>query len=349
MKTKATFLKNINEPLAYTEELLVPELRPGQVLVELAYAGVCHSQLMEVKGKRGEDKYLPHLLGHEGSGVIRAIGSNISKVKVGDRVVIGWIKGDGIEDSGALYVLDGLKINAGGATCFEQFAVVSENRVTALPSDIPLDVAVLFGCALPTGAGIIFNTIKPEDNSTLVIWGLGGIGLSALIASQLFNCEKVIAIDIEKNKLDLALEIGADVVINAKEVDVEKFIFELYPSGVDYAVEATGKAEIIENTFRLIKKGGGLLVFASHPEHGKMIQLDPFDLICGKNIKGSWGGDSNPDKDIPKYCELYRSNKLPIDKLITNSYDLSEVNAALRDLDNRSVNRALLRINPDLQ
>ena len=141
--------------------MLIPSR--GQVLVKLAYSGVCRSQLMEIQGGRGPDAYLPHLLGHEGSGKVIGVGEGVSKVSPGDLVVLGWLKGSGLESGGVQYNCNSLsqKINAGGVTTFNEYALVSENRVVPLPAGVPLDIAVLFGCAVPTGAGIITNDIQP--------------------------------------------------------------------------------------------------------------------------------------------------------------------------------------------
>ncbi|MGB5793484.1 zinc-binding dehydrogenase [Poseidonibacter sp.] len=346
---KAAVLNNTNKPLNI-ENIKFNTLQEGQVLVEIAYSGVCHSQLMEVRGKRGVDAWLPHLLGHEATGIVKNIGAGVSKVQIGDRVVLGWIKGDGIDAACASYTNGDKIINSGKVTTFNEFSVVSENRLVKLDKNIPLDIGVLFGCAIPTGAGIVINEIKPKSNTSIAIFGLGGIGLSSLMATKLFNFEKIIAIDIEDKKLELAKEFGATHVINSKTQDVSKMIQELTSNqGLDYAVEATGLCRIIEIAFKNVKNAGGLCVFASHPQNGDLIKLDPFDLICGKQIKGSWGGDCNPDRDLPKFFELYNQGKLPLEKLLEKRYTLDEINQALNDLENREVTRPLIEINTNLE
>ena len=346
---KAAVLNNTNQPLDI-ENVTFNELQEGQVLVEIAYSGVCHSQLMEVRGKRGEDKWLPHLLGHEATGFVRKIGNGVTKVKEGDKVVLGWIKGEGLNAPCALYDNNGKTINSGQVTTFNEFSVVSENRVTKLDEGIPLDVAVLFGCAIPTGSGIVMNEIKPKENTTIAIFGLGGIGLSALMATKLYKFKKVIAIDIEENKLQLAKEFGATHTINSLNENVDEKIKELTSNeGVDYSVEATGLAKIIEVAFRNVRNNGGLCVFASHPQNGDLIKIDPFDLICGKQIKGSWGGACLPDRDLPKFYNLYKEGTLPLEKLLEKSYTLDEINEAIDDLENRKVTRPLIKINPNLE
>lgn len=348
---KAAVLSRLNHPLEILEGVeYVPPVR-GQVLVQMAYSGVCHSQLMEVRGLRGQDAYLPHLLGHEGTGRVVAVGEGVSKVRPGDLVILGWIKSRGLEAGGVKYRCNCMDqpINAGAVTTFNEYALVSENRVVPLPEGVPLDVGVLFGCAVPTGAGIITNDLKPADGSRLAVFGLGGIGMSALMASQLYRCASVIAIDVSDEKLMLARSFGATHVIDAKTCDPVAEIKNLTGGqGADYAVEASGQVRVIEQAFESVRRGGGVCVFASHPEHGARIAIDPYELICGKQIRGSWGGGSDPDRDIPLFAQLYRDGKLPLEKLISRRYSLEAINEALSDLEGMRVGRPLIEIDPSI-
>ena len=348
---KAAILTNVNKPLIVKSNVKYSPPRRGQVLVKLAYSGVCHSQLMERRGQRGPDIYLPHLLGHEGSGQVISVGEGVHKVSPGDLVVLGWIKGSGLESGGAQYHCDGLAqtINAGGVTTFNEYALVSENRVVPLPPGVPLDIAVLFGCAVPTGAGIITNDLRPIAGSSVAVFGLGGIGMSALMATMLFQCAKVIAIDVSADKLELALSFGATHTIDASTSDPINEIRALTDGlGVDYAVEASGQVKVIEQAFSSIRRSGGVCVFATHPEQGNTISIDPYELICGKQIRGSWGGSSNPDRDIPMFAKLYLEGKLPLEKLITKRYRLENINEALDDLEHRRVGRPLIEIDTSI-
>lgn len=325
------------------EELQVPDLAPGQVLVEVAFSGVCRSQLMEVRGRRGADRWLPHLLGHEGTGTVLDVGQGVTKVVPGDLVVLTWIRCAG-QDAGGARFFDGRQsINAGPVTTFGTHAVVAENRVVRLPEGVPLDVGILFGCALPTGAGMVMNELRPEARSSLAVFGLGGIGLSALMAGGLFGCHPVIAVDVSEDKLEVARLFGATHVINARSHDPIRVIRELTGGrGVDCSVEAAGSTQTIEQAFAVVRKQGGRCLFASHPESGQKICLDPHDLISGKSIAGSWGGASQPDRDVPRLAQLYREGRLPLERLLTRRYKLSEVNEALDDLEAQRVFRPLL-------
>lgn len=342
MQAKAAILCTLGAALKIdTIELPPPEA--GQVTVEVAFSGVCHSQLMEARGKRGDDPYLPHLLGHEGSGTVIAVGEGVTKVNIGDKVVLGWIKGSGMNVAGPKLRQGDHVINAGAVTTFATRTIVSENRLVRLPEGIPMDLAVLFGCAILTGAGIVCNQIKPAPGSTVAVFGLGGIGISALMALGLFDCSTVIAVDIEDAKLELARECGATHTINSSRTEVAREIARLtHDRGVDYSIEASGSIASIETAFESVRKFGGLCVFASHPPAGEKIALHPHDLISGKRIEGSWGGGCDPDVDIPKFASLYLAGKLPLQKLLGKRYRLDQVNEALDDLEQRKITRALL-------
>mgnify|MGYP001163569354 CR=1 FL=1 len=341
----AAVLRKINKPLSI-EKLEIPQLKRGQVLVKIEYSGVCHSQLMEYQGKRGHDKYLPHLLGHEGSGRVVAINKNVTKVRPGDSVILGWIKGDGIQAEGAKFVSNGEIVNAGPVTTFSDYSIVSENRLVPLPASLPKDIAVLFGCAIPTGAGIVVNQIKPEAGSSVAVLGLGGIGLSSLLALNIFDLKQIIALDINKEKLKFAEEFGATHLVNTLETDPLKEVLRITNGlGVDYCIEATGKTKMIQNGFSMVKKFGGKCIFASHPPKNERISIDPFDLISGKEIKGSWGGSSHPDSDIPIFADYYNKGLLILDKLVKKTYKLNQINEAFNDLENGKVFRPIIRFN----
>lgn len=276
---KAAVLYKTGEPLVVENGIEVPALLPGQVFVKVAYSGICRSQLMEVRGKRGEDAYLPHLLGHEASGWVLETGPEVTKVKQDDKVVLTWIKGEGADCKGAKYKLGNLTVNSGGITTFSNYTVVSENRCVPLKETIPMNLAALLGCAIPTGAGIVFNTLCPNKNASIAVFGAGGVGLSAILGAKVRECANIIAVDIEDEKLELAREFGATDVINCKREDPVKKIHQITKEhGVDYSVEAAGKSEVIESAFQSIKFNGGLCVIAGHPDFKERIQIDPFDL-----------------------------------------------------------------------
>ncbi|KZN70561.1 zinc-binding dehydrogenase [Pseudoalteromonas luteoviolacea] len=343
---KAAVLFKTGEPLQIIDGIEMPALTKGQVQVSILYSGLCHSQLMEVQGGRGEDKYLPHLLGHEGVGIVEQIGEGVTKVTPGDKVVIGWIQGEGLNAPGGKYPHQDYVINSGSATTLCEKTIVAENRLVTLPEGFPDKLAVLLGCALPTGLGLVFNELQPENEKTIAIFGLGGIGMSALLAAKLSSPTQLIAVDVSDEKLALAQELGATHTINANNTDPVAAIYEITQgTGVDYSLEAGGTVQTIEQAFESVRDGGGQCVFASHPRDELKISLEPHAFHRGKSIRGSWGGGSKPDIDIPKFVDLYNSGKLKLEPLITKSYALSDVNQALDDLHNKKILRALIEVN----
>jgi S-(hydroxymethyl)glutathione dehydrogenase/alcohol dehydrogenase len=300
---------------------------------------------MEVRGGRGTDRWLPHLLGHEGSGVVLATGAGVTKVKPGDEVILGWLKGTGLDAPGAKFSCDGITINSGGVTTFSQHTVVAENRLVKIPAKLPADVAVLFGCALPTGAGMVLNELRPAAGGRGAVLGLGGIGLSALMALSTYQCARLIAIDVSDEKLAFARELGATDLINSTREDPQAAVAEIAPGGLDFCVESGGSVATIELGFALIRKGGGRLLFASHPPEGEAIRLDPHELISGKQIAGSWGGASQPDRDIPRIADALRAGNVPLERLLTHRYRLEQINEALNELEHGRAFRPLIVMN----
>jgi S-(hydroxymethyl)glutathione dehydrogenase/alcohol dehydrogenase len=345
--TRAVVLTALRQPLALVDGVRIPALKDGQVLVDIAYTGVCRSQLMEARGLRGEDRFLPHMLGHEASGRVRAVGATVTKVRPGDLVILTWIRGQGQDAGGTQYAGADGPINAGGVTTFSERAVVSENRVVKVPDGVPLKAAVLFGCALPTGAGLVLNELQPRPGTSIAVFGLGGIGLCALMACRLHDFTRIVAVDVAAAKLALARELGAHATIDASREDpVAAIRAQTAGRGVDYAIEASGRCSVIEQAFESTCTGHGTTIFASHPPAGEKIRLDPHALISGKRIRGSWGGGCDPDADFPRYAAHYRAGRLPLDRLTQRTYRLDQINEALDDLEAGRVDRPIVEVNP---
>lgn len=341
--TQAAVLRKIGEPLEVLE-IELPELKRGQILVKVFYSGICRSQLMEMTGGRGEDPWLPHLLGHEGSGQVIAIGDGVKKVAVDDEVVLTWIKCSGIDADGAVYKSSIGNINAGRVTTLARYTVVSESRLALKPKCLANDIAALYGCAIPTGAGMVLNEIKPNQDSVCLVYGLGGIGISALAMLKAMNVKKIIAIDSNSEKLKLAISLGAHLAIDATNKNFEQAVLAEIDQGVDYCIESCGTVETIERGYSFIRKFGGKLIFASHPPHGGLIRINPHDLISGKNIQGTWGGNVYPDRDISSMSELFMLKKVDLNVLITRQYSLEQVNEAFYDLERGAVFRPIINM-----
>jgi S-(hydroxymethyl)glutathione dehydrogenase/alcohol dehydrogenase len=341
MKTEAALLVRTGTPLVLAE-IEIPALTPGQVLVEIAYSGVCGTQVMEWRGDKGEDKWVPHCLGHEGSGTVLETGAAVTKVKAGDRVVLSWIKGNGIEAGGAVYDWDGRKVNAGGVTTFQRHAVVSENRLTLVPADLPMDVAVLLGCAAPTGMGAVYNVLKVRAGDAVAVFGTGGIGLHALMAAALADAMPVIGIDPNPTRRALAKIYGASHVIDPSEGDVLAEVRRIVPPGVDLAVESSGVPAVMEQALNATRQQGGRAVVIGNARHGARLSLDPAVFNHGKSLLGTWGGDSVPDRDFGRFGRLLASGRFPVRDLLSKPYALEQADSALQDLAAGKVGRPLI-------
>jgi S-(hydroxymethyl)glutathione dehydrogenase / alcohol dehydrogenase len=340
MKTQAALLVQTGQPLVLAD-IETPALKPGQVLVEIAYSGACGTQVMEWRGDKGEDKWVPHCLGHEGTGTVLEVGSAVTKVKVGDKVVLSWIKGTGIEAGGAVYDWDGRKVNAGGVTTFQRHSVVSENRLTLLPPDLPMDVAVLLGCAAPTGMGAVYNVLKVQPGDAVAVFGTGGIGINALMAAALAGAMPVIGIDPNPTRRALAQLYGATHVIDAAG-DVLAEIKKIVPQGVDLAVESSGIPAVMEQAINATRQQGGRAVVIGNAKHGAVLPLNPGVFNQGKSLLGTWGGDSVPDRDYGRYGRLLSSGRFPVRDLLSKPYSLAQADQALQDLAAGKVGRPLI-------
>lgn len=345
---KAAVLTRFGSALELVD-LEMPSPEYGQVLVRIAYAGICKSQLMEIDGLRGVDNYLPHLLGHEGAGVVEEIGSGVSKVKPGDHVVVSWIRGSGLSASGPVLSYQNKKVNAGQVTTFSELVMVSENCTFPIPRNYPLKLAAMFGCAIPTGAGMAIKEL-PEDlsNSNVAVFGLGGVGLSALFAVSSKKPKSLTAIDLDPKKLEAVKALGVDQSINLANDDFSHLMNIITnQTGFDYTIDATGNTSGILQAFQSVKKHGGLCVFASHPSFGEKLDIDPFDLISGKNIRGSWGGGINLDEDLSDLLDLYGNNKVIIDLLSSDLFLFEEINYAISEFRQGNVIRPILKVGKD--
>lgn len=341
MKTQAALLVETGKPLRI-EEIETPALKRGQVLVEIAYSGACGTQVMEVRGDKGEDRWTPHCLGHEGSGSVVEVGPEVTKVKPGDHVVLSWLRGDGIEAGGAVYDWDGVRVNAGGVTTFQRHAVISENRLTRLPAGLPLDLAVLLGCAAPTGMGAVFNVLQLKPGQTVAVFGAGGIGLHACMAAVFAKAARIIAVDPQADRRALARSFGATDVIDPEAGDPVEAVLGLVARGVDLAVEATGVPSVMRQAVSAVRPQGGRAVVIGNAKFGSELTIDPGVFNQGKGLMGTWGGDSVPDRDFPNFGEILTSGQFDLKLLLSRSYSLDEINDALSDLAAGRVGRPLI-------
>ena len=347
-KTKAAVLETINAPLV-VEELEIPDLEYGQVLVRIYSTGICGKQLGQIAGLEGEDPFLPHLLGHEGGGVIVEIGGGVSKVKEGEHVVVHWRKGTGIEGGIPRYKRSDGIVTSGFLSTFNEYAVVSENRVTAIPDDIPFEVAALMGCAVTTGLGLVNNDAKVKLGESAAVMGCGGVGMNVIQGLAMVSAYPIIAIDISESKLSIASEMGATHTINPNESDVREEIQKILGSKkLDVFVECTGLVSLIELAYDLTTPAGGRTVLVGRPKFDQDLTIHSFlsqfggPDDSGKILKYSQGGQTVPELDIPRYIRLYRQGKIKLDSLITHRYRLEDINSALDEIRKGDVGRCLI-------
>ena len=311
----------------------------GQVLVEMKYSSICGTQIKEIDAVQGKDKYLPHLLGHEGVGKVVSTGNGVNKVKKNDIVILHWRKGSGIESATPKYFYKNKTINAGYVTTFNEKAIVSENRITKISKNFDLSVAPLFGCSLTTGFGIIRNNAKIGIGQSILIFGVGNIGLFSTLGSYLQSANPIVGVDVDSKKINFAKKYGLQKGYLYNN-NIYQQIINDYPKLFDLVLDTTGNNKIIEMCYNLTKpKGKTILAGVPNIKHKTQIYTLP--LHFGKEITGSHGGDTFPDKDINDYINLLQKRKINLKKFIYKEIKFSEINKAI-DLFRKGVNGKLL-------
>ncbi|OGT38010.1 MAG: dehydrogenase [Gammaproteobacteria bacterium RIFCSPHIGHO2_12_FULL_37_14] len=327
---KAAILVETQQPLVITDIELPEDLSFGQVLVKVHYSTICGSQINEINGAKGSDKFLPHLLGHEGVGTVEKMGPGVTHVNKGDRVIMHWRPGKGIQCQPPKYKWGNKVVNSGWVTTFSEYSIVSENRLTKVPDKTDLKTAPLFGCAVTTAMGVINNDAKVKIGESVVIFGIGGVGLNLVQAAAMVSAYPIIGIDLFDAKLELAKKFGLTHAINsANEKNMtEKIAAILGNKGADVVIDTTGITRIIEKAYELTHSSGRTILVGV-PKAGDNISIYSLPLHFNKSIKGSHGGSAIPDEDIPRYMKLLKEGKMTLDGLITHELPLSHINDAV--------------------
>ena len=349
----ATVFTRPDEPLG-TEELRLTEMRDNLVRVRLRASGVCHSDLHVAAGEWTADG--PLVLGHEGAGVVEAVGSGVRDIRPGDHVILSWFapcrrceycaRGEAwlcIGTRALDHVLpvgsktfrrrDGTPVRAFlGLGTFAEATVVPESAVVSISRDIPFPVAALIGCAVTTGVGAVINTARVRPGDTAVVLGCGGVGQAILLGLNLVGANTIIAVDLSDERLALAGELGATHLLRGDDPDLAGHIRVITGGGADHAFEAIGSPVTIELLPQLVGRGGQAVVVGM-PAEGVLVSFDPFDLADqGKRILGCNYGSSVPSVDFPRLARLYASGRLPLDRLVGRTIALDGVDEALEDL-----------------
>jgi S-(hydroxymethyl)glutathione dehydrogenase/alcohol dehydrogenase len=361
---KAAVMTAPSQDLAI-EEVELGEPRQGEVLVRLVATGVCHSDVSAWQGSRIP---LPAVLGHEGAGIVEQIGPGVIATKPGDHVLLNVVPRCGRcepcvtgqpqlcqTSRPALYsgtLLDGtsrLSRSNGDSlwhffaqSSFAERAVVSEGAVVPIRRDAPLDKLAPLACGASTGIGAVLNAARPEVGSTIAVVGCGGVGLSAIAAAALTHPRLLIAVDIADDKLELARSFGATHTFNGAQEDPVSQVIALTGAGVDHAFECVGHPVSMDQMVQMIRSGGhGYVVGAAPP--GVKLDIDAGRLLSNKHLHGVAAGNVRPSVDLPRFVDLYMDGKLPLDRLVTRTYDLNGVNAALRALETGALGRGVIR------
>ena len=342
---KAAILAESKQPLIVDDITLPDNLEFGQVLVDIHYSGICGAQINEIDAAKGPDKFLPHLLGHEGSGIVQKVGSGVNTVKEGDHVVLHWRPSSGIQSPTPKYSWEGKQINAGWVTTFNEQAVVSENRLTVIPDDFEMSIAPLFGCAVTTAFGVVNNDAQIKIGQSVVIFGIGGVGLNIVQAASLVSAYPLIGVDLLAQKLEMGKKFGlTHTVVGGKENVNDVIIDIVGPNGADVVIETTGNSRIIEQAYELTHPDGKTILVGV-PNKGDNISIYSLPLHFNKVLTGSHGGGAVPDLEIPRYIRLMESGNMTLDGLITHEFELDEINDALDLFRSGEAGRIIVKMN----
>jgi alcohol dehydrogenase len=358
MKIKAAVLRQLGVPGPYAdsrplsiEEFELAPPGPGEVLVRVRAAGLCHSDLSVIDGNR--PRPLPMVLGHEMAGIVEELGHGVTDLQRGDHVVAAFVPSCGVCSpcvtgrpvlcepglasntagtllSGARRLEQrGLPVNHHlGISGFAEYATVSRRSLVRVDPGLPFAEAALFGCAVITGVGAVVNTAMMPKLSSLAVIGLGGVGLAALLAGHMLEATTVVAVDLNESKLAKARELGATATVNAADPDCAEKIRELSGGGVAYAFEMAGSVRALELAYQVTRRGGTTVSAGlPHPQH--RFSLPHVSLVAEeRTLKGSYLGSCVPERDIPQYIDWYRTGRLPVDRLLSERIRLDDINAA---------------------
>lgn len=375
MKVRSAILRQMGLPRPYAasrplsiETIDLAPPGPGEVLVRMAGAGICHSDLSGINGDR--PRPLPVALGHEASAVVAELGPGITDLDVGDHVVMSFVPvcgscdmcfegrpalclpGNAANGAGTLlsgarrFSCDGVAINHHtGISAFSEYAVVSRRSIVRIRKDVSLIHAALFGCAVVTGVGAVMNTCQVRPGQSVAVIGLGGVGLSALIGAVASGAGRIVAVDLNPAKLEVAKSLGATDGVLASAPDAIEQIRDLTRGGVDHAIEMAGAGKAFELALAITRRGGTTAT-AGLPPPATQFSVPAVQLVAEERIvRGSYMGSCVPSRDVPRYIDLFMAGKLPVDRLLTGTGPLEDINDAFDKLDRGEAIRHVIVMN----
>ena len=374
MKTHAAILYQMEKPTPYAESqpLVIEEIDltgpgPGEVLVEIAAAGLCHSDLSVINGSR--PRVMPMVMGHEASGVVREVGTGVHSLIPGDHVVFSFVPTCGhcvpcavgrpaLCENGATANVAGTLLTGSrhfknvketqlnhhlGVSAFSQYTVAAQESLVKIDPDVPLEKAALFGCAVMTGVGAVVNTARVEPGMSVAVFGLGGVGLSVVMGARAAGAYPILAVDLLESKLKLAQQLGATHTVNAREIDPIEAIKEITAGGAHYAFESVGNEQVLIQAYQATRRGGTTVTIGL-PHPSKQFVISAVSLVGEeRTVKGSYMGSAVPKRDIPRFIALYQAGLLPVDLLLTHTITLDEVNPAFDALAKGEAVRQIIR------
>lgn len=372
MRTVAAVLRQQGLPAPYRqstpfvlEQVQLDGPKAGEVLVEVHAAGLCHSDYAQVAGLR--KRRVPYVGGHEGAGIVLEVGSGVTDLRPGDHVVmtaasgcghcsscrhsrpvlcesIPYMRREGVLPNGAqrLALDDGPLFHYSGVSSFAQHAILVPNSLVKIDPSVPLEVAALFGCAVATGVGSVLNAARLRAGETVAVFGLGGVGLNAVMGARVGGASRIVGIDINDQRFLLARDLGCTDTLHAKDANLVAAIRELTNGGVDYVIEASGSPAALNTAHQVVRRGGEIICVGLG-DANQMYEYNHASLVSEERVlRGSQLGSGNPQIDIPLYVEFFLQGRLPVDRLMSKPVGLDRINACLDAMGEGDARQVLL-------